>query len=351
MAEAMARPPDNRSVLDAIDEPALLLSGSIIQLANGAAKRLFGRDIEGSDVRLAVRQPQVLEQVIAGVPADVEFSGIGRFDRPWTAVIRPLTDKCLLVRFVDRSAALSAEKMRVDFVANASHELRTPLSVILGYAETVREQGDELDRDSRRRFVGIIHEEAKRMQRLVEDLISLSKIEGQRFNPLDDPVDLAALAAEAVTHWSGLAEERKATVEVDSDPDLEPTMGDRNQLLQLLDNLLSNALRYGRIGGRVRIQLHREGRMLRITVSDEGEGIPPEHIPRLTERFYRVDKARSRDSGGTGLGLAIVKHIVERHRGQLDIRSTVGRGTDVHVLLPVAEDGAAGPPTSHSEQR
>ena len=147
---------------------------------------------------------------------------------------------------------------------------------------------------------------------------------------------MGSLVEETVGHWRAHALERNSEIVVEVEPDLPATTGDRNQILQLLDNLIGNALRYGRAGTPVRIAVRREGAMLRLTVSDRGEGIAAKHIPRITERFYRVDKARSRDSGGTGLGLSIVKHVVERHRGRLDIQSRVGRGTDVHVLLPIA---------------
>ena len=174
------------------------------------------------------------------------------------------------------------------------------------------------------------------MQRLVEDLISLSRIEGQRFSPPNDPVDVGVLVKEAAAHWHGLAAERNTQLRIEADAALPATKGDRSQLLQLIDNLISNALRYGRPGTTVTVAMNADDHMVRLIVSDQGEGIAAKYIPRLTERFYRVDKARSRESGGTGLGLAIVKHIVERHRGTLQIRSVVGAGTTVTVALPLA---------------
>jgi two-component system phosphate regulon sensor histidine kinase PhoR len=249
--------------------------------------------------------------------------------------VAPIEDGTLFVRLVDRSEAHAAEKMRVDFVANASHELRTPLATLVGYAETLREQGDEIDRPTRERFTAIVHEEAKRMQRLVEDLISLSRIEAERFTTPTDPLRLADVVAEARESWRAAAAGRGSEIRMEAEADLPAVTGDRNEVLQLVDNLLGNALRYGRPGTPVRVRMQREDGMVRLTVSDEGEGIAPEHIPRITERFYRVDASRSRALGGTGLGLAIVKHIVERHRGRLKIESVVGKGTDAHVLLPV----------------
>jgi two-component system phosphate regulon sensor histidine kinase PhoR len=174
------------------------------------------------------------------------------------------------------------------------------------------------------------------MQRLVEDLISLSRIEAERFSPPRDALDLGQLVRDAVAGCRGLAEERGSEIEVEIEPALPPVAGDLSQILQLVDNLVSNALRYGRKGAPVRVALRRERDMVHLQVADEGEGIAAEHIPRITERFYRVDPSRSRSLGGTGLGLSIVKHIVERHRGRLRFESELGKGTIVHVLLPGA---------------
>ena len=323
-------------MLEALDEPALLIAEGTVINAYEAARTLLGARIEGKDVRLVFRQPQVLEPLLAGQGADVELSGLGGVERPWTVVIRPIADGQYLLRLLDRAAMMVAEKMRTDFVANASHELRTPLSTLVGYAETLSDDRGAIDDETQDRFVGIIHYEAKRMQRLVEDLISLSRIEGQRFSPPNEPVDLSALAEEAASNWRGLANEHQTELRLELEGPLPSTKGDRNQLLQLLDNLISNALRYGRRNSVVTIRLTSDDRAIELSVADHGEGIPAKYIPRLTERFYRVDKARSRESGGTGLGLAIVKHIVERHAGALDIRSTLGKGTTVAVSLPLA---------------
>lgn len=332
----MAAAAESKALIESLDEPALVVEGGRIAAANKAAKAVFGRGVTTAELHQAIAQPEALERIAAGASADVEVSGIGESGRPWLLSVRPLERGRTLVRLIDRSAARAAEKMRVDFVANASHELRTPLATLVGYAETLREQASEVEAETRERFVAIIHDEARRMQRLVEDLISLSRIEAERFSPPSDPIAMGSLVEETVGHWRAHALERDSEIVVEVEPDLPATTGDRNQILQLLDNLIGNALRYGRAGTPVRIAVRREGAMLRLTVSDRGEGIAAKHIPRITERFYRVDKARSRDSGGTGLGLSIVKHVVERHRGRLDIQSRVGRGTDVHVLLPIA---------------
>ncbi|MDP1911071.1 MAG: ATP-binding protein [Hyphomicrobium sp.] len=225
--------------------------------------------------------------------------------------------------------------MRVDFVANASHELRTPLATISGFAETLAEDGP-LNDGARRKFGSTIHNEAARMLRIIEDLMGLSRIEADRFVAPRDSIDLAAVARIAAQQVAALAERKGCAIVVAGDGPI-PVIGDYAQLIQVADNLISNAVRYG-CGPNavtVRIELFNDAGRAVFRVIDQGDGISPDHLPRLTERFYRVDPARSRDSGGTGLGLAIVKHIVERHRGTLDIRSRPGAGTTVEVRLPV----------------
>ncbi|MDB5693588.1 MAG: two-component system phosphate regulon sensor histidine kinase PhoR [Alphaproteobacteria bacterium] len=329
-------------ILDALPEPALVVAGGRVRTSNEPARNILGPDIDGQDVRLAIRHPAAVERLLTANPQgpeEAELVGLGEAERRWTMSVAPLADGALFVRLSDRSEAHAAEQMRVDFVANASHELRTPLATLVGYAETLREQKAELDDPTRERFTIIVHDEARRMQRLVEDLISLSRIEAERFSTPRDALDLAHLVRDAAGGCRGLADERGSEVRLEIEPDLPPIVGDFGQILQLVDNLVTNALRYGRRGTPVRVGLGQERDMVHLTVADQGEGIPPEHIPRITERFYRVDPSRSRSLGGTGLGLSIVKHIVERHRGRLRFESEVGKGTIVHVLLPVA--GAA----------
>lgn len=325
-----------QALVGALPEPALVIAGGAVVASNAAARALFGDWIEGSDVRLAIRQPEALERLrgeIAG-PHEIDLVGFGGHERRWTMTVAPLWDEALLVRLTDRSEAYAAERMRVDFVANASHELRTPLATLVGYAEILREQA-ELDPDTRQRFTGIIHDQALRMQRLVEDLISLSRIEGERFTALPELLELTDLMTIAAEASRQAASDRQCRLEIIAG-DLPRIAGDRAQLMQLLDNLIGNAIRYGRAGGLITIRAEFEGGMVRLSVADQGEGIPSEHIPRLTERFYRVDPGRSRSQGGTGLGLSIVKHIVERHKGRLEIESRVGEGTTVTVRLPNA---------------
>jgi two-component system phosphate regulon sensor histidine kinase PhoR len=323
-------------LLDAIEEPALIVRDERTLAANRAARALLGQAMVGRDLRFAIRHPLALDLILAGREAEIEVVGIGSAGRPWHVSVRPLDDGAALVRLSDRSAVDAAERMRTDFVANASHELRTPLATIIGYAETLAEEG-AIDDALRRRFSQTICGEARRMLRIVEDLMSLSRIEADRFNPPAERVDLAQVARLAIEHAAPLLEQRGCTIEPSIDDALPAVRGDFGQLLQLLDNLIGNALRYGCNADRreVEVAVRRKGPRVLLVVRDHGDGIDPVHLPRLTERFYRVDAARSRDSGGTGLGLAIVKHIVERHRGTLDFRSAPGGGTEVTVALPL----------------
>ncbi len=326
-----------RSFIEALDEPAMVLDGRVIRLANAAASRLLGAGIEGSDVRLAIRHPEALEHILPGATGDVDITGLGQFGRPWSLSIRKIDQQTLLVRLIDRSKAIAAEKMRVDFVANASHELRTPLATILGYAETLAEDPGP-DPEMRAKFGATIRDEAARMLRIIEDLMSLSRIETGRFVAPGERVAVGEVVRSAVENASRVEGADICRIETQVDDDLPDVIADRGQMMQMLDNLLSNAIRYACLRGEcaVRVAAKQDGRFVSLSVLDNGPGIPREHLRRVTERFYRVDPARSRESGGTGLGLAIVKHIVERHRGTLDIRSTVGEGTEVIVRLPVA---------------
>ena len=326
-----------RAIVDALDEAALLVDKDLVRIANRAARSLLGPRVEGHDVRFAIRHPRVLDHILMRREADLDVVGIGDPGRSWRVTVRPIEHGPVFVRLSDRSLAVSAERMRVDFVANASHELRTPLSAVLGYAETLSDE-EPLDQATVARFGGTIRGEAQRMLRIVEDLMSLSRIEADRFIAPSESIDIAGVIDESV---ADAAQERQALnceVQVTGAENLPPVRGDRGQLVQLFDNLISNALRYGcdSPGACVEVRFAEEGSRLTVSVIDRGPGIAQEHLPRLTERFYRVDDARSRESGGTGLGLAIVKHIVERHRGTLDIDSTLGVGTTVTVGLPIA---------------
>lgn len=333
-AEASPLLPD---VLDAIAEPVLVVGDGRIAAANRAARDALGQHIVGEDPRLAIRHPAAAELIADGQPGEaVELAGLGGIDQRWEMRVGATADARRIVHLRDRTAQHAAEKMRVDFVANASHELRTPLASILGFVETLQDEAGD-DPPTRHRFLEIMGNEASRMQRLVGDLISLSRIEADKHRPPSASVDLRALLEEVEVELRAAQDGRAVDLEVQLDPTLPFVIGDRPQLSQLFHNLLGNALKYGRTGTPVTAVLARDGEAgVRLTVVDRGEGIAPEHLPRLTERFYRVDAGRSRSVGGTGLGLAICKHIVERHRGRLRIASRVGEGTTVTVTLPAA---------------
>ena len=326
-----------RALVDALDEPTLIVEGLTVALANDAAHDLFGKSVEGRDIRLVIRHPAALDHILNARTADIEATGIGGFGRPWQLSVRDVGSGAVLIRMIDRSEAVAAEKMRVDFVANASHELRTPLSTILGYAETLAEE-QGLPADMPPKVGATVRDEARRMLRIIEDLMSLSRIEADRFIAPTEEVDLAELVSAAIASAGHLRGAAGCEFAVDLPSELPPVRGDAGQLAQVLDNILGNAVRYGcdRSDSKIELTVRPDGGWVVLSIRDHGPGIPREHLPRLTERFYRVDPARSRESGGTGLGLAIVKHIVERHRGLLEIKSTLGIGTTVTIRLPAA---------------
>ena len=339
-------------LLLAVEEPMLLVRDRQVVVANAAAKALLGGHIEGTDVRLAIRHPAAAER-LAGPAAEgeaattrTELVGLGGADRHWSMMATRLPDGSRLVRLADLSQARAAEQMRADFVANASHELRTPLATLLGFLETLQDEEAAGDPATRSRFLKIMFDEASRMRTLVDDLMSLSRIEAERFAAPTDPVDLASVADSVRRSLASLSESRGSEIVIENEAKATLVPGDRAQLAQLLNNLVANALNYGRPGTPVRIRLEEAGGgLLRVRVIDKGEGIAPEHIPRLTERFYRVDAGRSRSVGGTGLGLAIAKHIALRHRGRLEIVSKQGEGTSVRVYLPHANPQAVTNPS------
>lgn len=339
----------NAVLIAGIPIPILIVEQGRIIEANASATELLGNHILGADVRLAIRNPAALDLILSertrDVSATIEMVGLGGAEQRWSMRIVPLANETKLLALLDQSGRHAAERMRVDFVANASHELRTPLAGILGFIETLRDPVAGADAKTRERFLSIMDGEARRMQRLVDDLMSLSRIEADKYRAPASPVGMTLLAEEVADVFRNRTDFAGRGIEIMSAPDLPPVRGDRPQISQLLHNLVSNAIKYGAAGTPITISLTSADRdMVRLTVTDRGEGIPPEHIPRLTERFYRVDSGRSRAMGGTGLGLAIVKHIVERHRGRLDLTSTVGKGTTVTIDLPIyAESELSGP--------
>ena len=246
----------------------------------------------------------------------------------------------VLMVFHDLTPLRRAEEMRADFVANASHELRTPLAALSGFIETLQGSARD-DAKARERFLAIMQEQARRMARLIDDLLSLSRIELNAHRRPDTLVDLVPIVRQVADGLETLARDRGVTVHVEA-PTKLTIPGDHDELVRVFENLVENALKYGAAGKRVDITLRpaisAEGEAeAQVDVRDYGPGIAPEHLPRLTERFYRVDVRESRAQGGTGLGLALVKHILNRHRGRLSIDSTPGAGATFTVQLPATK--------------
>ncbi len=329
-----------QDVIDPITDPILLIRNAKVAAANPAAKNFLGHHIIDEDVRVAIRHPAAADRLAnpnaehSGEP--ILLVGVGSADQRWELRIHALNDGLKLVQLSDQSSRYAAERMRTDFVANASHELRTPLAAIKGFIETLENPDAGADEKTRTRFLQIMYQEADRMQRLVEDLMSLSRIEAEKYQLPSEPVDLAELVSDVKNVFLNGRSQKDDDFQVLLPDNIPMIQGDYAQLSQLLHNLVSNAYKYGHRGKPVSVSVepNRTGSMLRLSVTDQGDGIAPEHIPRLTERFYRVDKGRSKSIGGTGLGLAIVKHISERHGGRLEVNSELGVGTTVSVLLP-----------------
>ncbi len=329
-------------MIEAIGEPVIIALDGRVRNANAAAKLMLGAHIGGEDLRLAIRHPAATERLATGAPdGSVELVGLGGRDQRIEMRVATLAPRTRLIHLVDRTTSYAAERARVDFVANASHELRTPLAAILGFIETLDDPDSGGDDEIRTRFLEVMFKEARRMQRLIDDLISLSRIEAEKYRLPDTPILLPALIEEVANELRDNGGARRTDVVLDIDGDVAAVVADRAQISQVIHNLVGNAFKYARPGAPVTIALDRKGGLVRLSVTDQGEGIAPEHLPRLTERFYRIDPGRSRTMGGTGLGLSIVKHIVERHRGRLDITSRLGVGTTVSVLLPAVASAAA----------
>ena len=336
-----------QDIIDPITDPIMLIRNAKVAAANPAAAHVLGDHIVGEDVRIAIRHPAAADRLAnpdakhTGEP--ILLVGVGSTDQRWELRIHTLQDGLKLVQLSDRSSRYAAERMRTDFVANASHELRTPLAAIKGFLETLEDPKAGKDDATRARFLKIMYDEADRMQRLIEDLMSLSRIEAEKFELPSDKIDLSELVEEARNFYINSRGKKENEIQVHLPANIPMIHGDRAQLAQVVNNLLSNAFKYGKKGTPVTINVapNKAGTMLYLAISDQGDGIAPEHIPRLSERFYRVDKGRSKSIGGTGLGLAIVKHISERHGGRMEITSEVGRGTTVSVLLPIASNSLA----------
>jgi two-component system phosphate regulon sensor histidine kinase PhoR len=331
----------------------------VVRQANEAAQALLPMLKAGHPLSFALRAPDVLDGVDevlrSGESLKVEYAQRLPSERTFEVQIgarKPVAGEVdgqpgLVLFFRDLTSARRLETMRVDFIANVSHELRTPLASLLGFIETLQGSARN-DAPARARFLEIMREQAQRMARLIDDLLSLSRIELRAHVRPETPIDMAAIVQQMVDTLRPLAQERGVEIVLEGSVEPGVVLGDRDELLRVAENLIQNAVKYGGSGNRIEIALHRlpanEGRPRRIelSVKDHGPGIAPEHLPRLTERFYRVNVADSRQKGGTGLGLAIVKHIVNRHGGKVTIESEPGQGATFRVAIPEAL--ASGPP-------
>lgn len=339
------------AALNAVPDPMLFIgSGGMIELSNPAGETLFGAWIRGRSYVTALRQPALLGEidlVLRGNrPSETRYIKSDQTgETQFRVMISPIAETDagqagVILHFTDITHLREAEEMRRDFVANVSHELRSPLTAVLGFVETLRGPARN-DAEARDRFLAIMEQQALRMNRLVGDLLSLSRVEAEeRVRPSDD-VDLRDVVSGVLTTLRPQAEDQGSALDLVSAPGDYRIRGDRDQLTQVFTNLAENALKYGGKGRPVTVRMETgEGRgsmrgpVVRAEVIDRGDGIDPLHLPRLTERFYRIDSHRSREMGGTGLGLAIVKHIVNRHRGRLRIVSEKGKGSTFTVVLP-----------------
>ena len=342
------------AMLAAIPLPMLLIGADQrIIAANPLARALFGAQIDGRHHAVVLRHPMMLDLIDRvlrqGQPGQARLSlSEGPTEAHFRVTAAPVPDggqsgggqSGVLVSLQDLTAAEQAEQIRRDFVANVSHELRTPLTALLGFIETLKGAARD-DPAAQGRFLDIMAREAGRMNRLVSDLLSLSRVEAsERMRPTEQ-VDVVGIVQSTLVALRPLAALQGVELELTGDPGPLLVQADPDQLQQVMQNLIENAVKYGGAGKLVTVAVRRDGRdpgLLRpavvIDVIDRGDGIDEVHLPRLTERFYRVDSHRSREKGGTGLGLAIVKHIVNRHRGRLRIDSTPGRGSRFSVALP-----------------
>ncbi len=351
-AMARALPLVAREVFEDLPDPLLLVEGSgRVAFANRAMRALVGVGVEKKQVSAVLRTPAVLQAVertaATGEPVSIEFMLHVPVERHYQAYVTRTRDEPQLTALLlhDLTAVKRAEEARADFIANASHELRTPLAAVSGFIDTLRGHAKD-DETAREKFLGIMSVEASRMRRLIDDLLSLTRIEQNEHVPPSGRLDVAGVVRDAAAALGPLAEADKISISVESTVAAPIVVGERDELIQLFQNLMQNAIKYGKPGGHVWVSICSDdsglagrrgmGAMIAISVRDDGEGIPREAIPRLTERFYRVDVKRSRERGGTGLGLAIVKHIVNRHQGRLQVESQAGEGSQFTVFLPAA---------------
>lgn len=342
-----------QAIIDAMPNPVVAIdSGSIAIAANARARLVVPALRLQQPVVLALHAAELIEAIdraiATGQPQRAQFSENIPAQR-WYEVdvipvrpimVAPASGRAItLLTFHDLTPLYRVEQMRADFVANASHELRTPLAALSGFIETLQGPARD-DPAAREKFLGIMQGQAARMARLIDDLLSLSRIELRGHVNPQAPADVAVIVRQVLDGLQTLANERGVKLMLEAPEQPLVVRGDRDELTRLFENLVENALKYGAAGKRVEVKVEAVGggdsRQAKISVRDYGPGIAPEHVPRLTERFYRVDVGQSRAEGGTGLGLALVKHILNRHHGRLQIESKLGEGSTFSAYLPLA---------------
>ena len=343
MPEAAPRVTETRTdplipVLNALDMPVLVVAADeTVLFQNAAAEKAFGTIPPESYLSARVRSPGILdmvrETIATGKVNQIEHSERLPSDAVYVVRVAPadiggeaLAGRVFLLTYRDISQTRRIDRMRSDFVANASHELRTPLASLRGFIETLAGPAKN-DMKAQEKFFGIMHEQVTRMSRLVDDLLSLSRLELKSHIAPEDSVDLVPLLGHVRDSLQPLASDLDVTISLDVPEEPVFVQGDRDELIEVFENLIENACKYGQEGKKVDVRLAGKGGQAEVTVIDHGPGIPAEHVPRITERFYRVNVEASRSKKGTGLGLAIVKHILTRHRARLLIHSEVGKGT------------------------
>lgn len=365
-------PISSKTILDSLPDPVIVLDDNrIVTDANKAALELMPADTLGRDLAHSFRHPaalEVVDAVLKGKPVlsdneenTVEITYTDPLRRSFSlyvvqAMAENESDGMRTVLFLrETTADKRAEQMRVDFVANVSHELRSPLSALVGFIETIQNAAKD-DPKAQKHFLEIMAREAGRMSRLIEDLLSLSSVEMSEHVRPRDPIQIQNIAKSVIESLSVRAAEKNLTINFHA-PDSVPLItGDADQLIQIIQNLIDNAIKYGGQDSTIDVKIENikqipeiGGPGIVIAIQDYGEGIPEEQISRLTERFYRIDKARSRSMGGTGLGLAIVKHIINRHRGSLLIESELGQGSTFSIALPLVGSIAESPDTGRDD--
>ncbi len=339
------------ALIQALPQPVVAVSSDIrVIAANTPAFETLPALRVGDPLALSLRDPNVLDAIRRvdkdGSRETVTWRDRFPVERIFDVVVAPLSGpehlRAVILTLHDLTEARRIERMRADFIANASHELRTPLASLLGFVETLQGPARD-DVGARDKFLGIMSEQARRMARLIDDLLSLSRIEQKRHIKPCAAVDLASVVGHVADTLTPLAEENGIRLCLNNSPAVIVT-GDRDELVRVAENLIENAIKYGRRTGQqteaaqtvdVTVDVRRAWGVL--TVRDHGDGIAAEHLPRLTERFYRIDAGQSRAKGGTGLGLALVKHVVAHHRGRLEFDSTVGEGSTFSVSIPLKE--------------